>query len=144
MIEPWLTTTARTDALVLLDFRQPEDGGQHPVRLAGAQLGPQLRALAEDDITAHSDEGLNRRLRVRLFRQLLDDPVLYYDELTDSEREYLAGQRGSILSEIETATGLVREVRVLQRAERQSAFRRCNSNFAGAIAAGKNESWFDG
>jgi uncharacterized protein (TIGR02678 family) len=70
-----------------------------------------LRALTEDDITATSDEAWNRRLRLRLFRQLLDDPVLYYEELTDGEREYLDRQRGSILKEIETATGLVREVR---------------------------------
>lgn len=70
-----------------------------------------LRALAEDDITANSDEARYRRLRVRLFRQLLDDPVLYYEELTDEEREYLDRQRGFILREIEMATGLVREVR---------------------------------
>jgi uncharacterized protein (TIGR02678 family) len=70
-----------------------------------------LRALTEDDITATSDEAWNRRLRLRLFRQLLDDPVLYYDELTEAERDYLDRQRGSILKEIEMATGLVREVR---------------------------------
>jgi uncharacterized protein (TIGR02678 family) len=70
-----------------------------------------LRALAEDDITAISDEARHRRLRLRLFRQLLDDPVLYYDELTEEDREYWDRQRGSILPEIETATGLVREVR---------------------------------
>jgi uncharacterized protein (TIGR02678 family) len=70
-----------------------------------------LRALTEDDITATSDEAWNRRVRLRLFRQLLDDPVLYYDELTEDEREHLDRQRGSILKEIETATGLVREVR---------------------------------
>jgi uncharacterized protein (TIGR02678 family) len=70
-----------------------------------------LRALAEDDITANSDEAHYRRLRVRLFRQLLDDPVLYYSELTDHEREYLDRQRGFIVPEIEMATGLVREVR---------------------------------
>jgi len=70
-----------------------------------------LRALAEDDITAASDEARHRRLRVRIFRQLLDDPVLYYDELSEEDREYWDRQRGSILPEIETATGLVREVR---------------------------------
>jgi uncharacterized protein (TIGR02678 family) len=70
-----------------------------------------LRALTEDDITATSDEAWNRRLRLRLFRQLLDDPVLYYDELTFAERDYLDRQRGSIPKEIEMATGLVREVR---------------------------------
>jgi uncharacterized protein (TIGR02678 family) len=83
-----------------------------PPSLVKAQEFPdRLRALAEDDITAHSDEARYRRLRLRLFRQLLDDPVLYYEELTDDEREYLDRQRGFILPEIETATGLVREVR---------------------------------
>jgi uncharacterized protein (TIGR02678 family) len=83
-----------------------------PPSLVKTQDFPErLRALAEDDITANSDEACNRRLRVRLFRQLLDDPVLYYNELTDHEREYLDRQRGFILPEIETATGLVREVR---------------------------------
>ena len=70
-----------------------------------------LRALAEDDMTASSDEVHHRRLRVRYFRQLLDDPVLYYDELAGHEREYLDRQRGFIVPEIEIATGLVREVR---------------------------------
>jgi uncharacterized protein (TIGR02678 family) len=67
--------------------------------------------LVEDDIMAHSEEARNRRLRLRLFRQLLDDPVLYYEELSPQEREYLDRQRGFILPEIEAATGLVREVR---------------------------------
>ncbi|MEP6672522.1 MAG: TIGR02678 family protein [Chthoniobacter sp.] len=70
-----------------------------------------LRALAEDDITATSDEARHRRLRLRLFHQLLDDPVLYYDELSEEDREYWDRQRGFILPEIEMATGLVREVR---------------------------------
>jgi len=74
-------------------------------------FGERLRALAEDDITATSDEARHRRLRLRLFRQLLDDPVLYYDELSEEDREYWDRQRGFILPEIEMATGLVREVR---------------------------------
>ena len=83
-----------------------------PPSLVKAKDFPErLRALAEDDMTINSDEARHRRLRVRLFRQLLDDPVLYFDELTDPEREYLDRQRGSIVPEIETATGLVREVR---------------------------------
>lgn len=83
-----------------------------PPSLVKAQaFAERLGALAEDDITAHSDEARNRRLRLRLFRQLLDDPVLYYDELAEDEREYLDRQRGFILPEIENATGLVREVR---------------------------------
>ena len=83
-----------------------------PPSLVKAKDFPErLRALAEEDLAANSDEARHRRLRVRLFRQLLDDPVLYYSELTDLEREYLDHQRGSILPEIESATGLVREVR---------------------------------
>jgi uncharacterized protein (TIGR02678 family) len=82
-----------------------------PSLVKAQEFFDRLRALAEDDITAHSDEARHRRLRLRLFRQLLDDPVLYYEELTDDEREYLDRQRGFILPEIETATGLVREVR---------------------------------
>ena len=58
-----------------------------------------------------SDEGQNRRWRVKIFRSLLDDPVLYYHTLSADERTYLDRQRGSILSAIEQATGLVREVR---------------------------------
>lgn len=58
-----------------------------------------------------SEEGRHRRWRTHFFRRLLDDPVLYYDTLDDAERAYLDRQRTSILSEIERATGLVREVR---------------------------------
>jgi len=83
-----------------------------PPSLVRAEEFPdRLSALAEDEITVQSDETRHRRLRLRLFRQLLDDPVLYYDELSETEREYLDRQRGSILPEIEMATGLVREVR---------------------------------
>ena len=82
-----------------------------PSLVSASDFHERVRALAEDDITAHSDEARHRRLRLRLFRQLLDDPVLYYDELADDEREYLDRQRGFILPEIENATGLVREVR---------------------------------
>lgn len=58
-----------------------------------------------------SEEGRHRRWRTHLFRRLLDDPVLYYDTLSEDERAYFDRQRASILSEIEKATGLVREVR---------------------------------
>lgn len=83
-----------------------------PPSLVKAQDFPErLSALVEDDITANSDEARHRRLRVRLFRQLLDDPVLYYNELAEHERDYLDRQRGFIVPEIETATGLAREIR---------------------------------
>lgn len=58
-----------------------------------------------------SDELRNRALRHSLTRRLLDDPVLYLDELSDAERAYLAGQRGALTRRISELTGLVPEVR---------------------------------
>jgi uncharacterized protein (TIGR02678 family) len=58
-----------------------------------------------------TDELRNQRIRHRLTRRLLDDPVLYYDELDDAERVYLLGQRAAITARITELTGLVPEVR---------------------------------
>jgi uncharacterized protein (TIGR02678 family) len=58
-----------------------------------------------------TDDLRNRSFRHRVTRRLLDDPVVYYDELTDDERGYLVGQRHAITRRIEQATGLVAEMR---------------------------------
>ena len=58
-----------------------------------------------------SDEGRNRKIRSALVRRLLDNSVLYFDELSAEESAYLAGQRGFLLSQISLATGLVPEIR---------------------------------
>lgn len=58
-----------------------------------------------------TDDLRNRALRHRLTRRLLDDPVVYYDELSEDERGYLVGQRHAITRRIEEATGLVAEMR---------------------------------
>ncbi|MBQ0988184.1 TIGR02678 family protein [Streptomyces sp. F63] len=58
-----------------------------------------------------SDELRFRAIRWKLTRRLLDDPVLYYDELTDEELAYLTRQRGFITARIGELTGLVAEVR---------------------------------
>jgi uncharacterized protein (TIGR02678 family) len=50
-------------------------------------------------------------LRRRLTRRLLEDPVVYYDELDEDERAYLLSQRHAITRRIEDATGLVPEMR---------------------------------
>lgn len=68
-------------------------------------------ASTHETVFDESEDARHRRWRVRLFRQLLDDPVVYYDTLTLDEKAYLDRQRGSILGAIEDATGLVREVR---------------------------------
>ncbi|MFJ4790677.1 TIGR02678 family protein [Streptomyces sp. NPDC088794] len=58
-----------------------------------------------------SDELRFRAIRQRLTRRLLDDPVLYYAELTDEELAYLTRQRAFITARIAELTGLVAEVR---------------------------------
>ena len=56
-----------------------------------------LRASGSPQLTAErrptTDELRNRAIRRRLTRRLLDDPVLYYDELTEAELAYLTRQR---------------------------------------------------
>src|SRR5690606_29957129 len=49
--------------------------------------------------------------RTRLTARLLDDPVLYFEDLDEAELAYLKTQRPHLLREIEDATGLVAEVR---------------------------------
>jgi uncharacterized protein (TIGR02678 family) len=46
-----------------------------------------------------------------LTRRLLDDPVVYYDELAEDERAYLIAQRHNITGRISEATGLLPELR---------------------------------
>ncbi|MGI5340564.1 TIGR02678 family protein [Streptomyces sp. CA-181903] len=50
-------------------------------------------------------------MRRSLTRRLLDDPVLYYDRLSDAELAYLTRQRGFLTARITELTGLVPEVR---------------------------------
>jgi len=65
------------------------------------------RGAAKDD----SDDGRNREIRFSLFGRLLDDPVLYHDQLAADESAYLDKQRPFIMREIERATGMIPEVR---------------------------------
>src|SRR5207244_7848535 len=81
-----------------------------PSTIEEATLGRRLETLVEEPVP-DTDEGRNRRLRSQLTRKLLDDPILYYDRLTDVERTYLSSQRAFLLSQIQEATGLVAELR---------------------------------
>ena len=78
--------------------------------LTSETLGERLEQMVAEPI-AESDEARNRSLRFRLTRVLLEDPVLYYADLAESERLYLNSARATILGEIGLATGLVPEVR---------------------------------
>jgi uncharacterized protein (TIGR02678 family) len=73
-------------------------------------LDERIAALVEEH-APETDEAKNQALRARLFRRLLDDPVVYYEDLPAEELAYLTSQRPFILAEIEEATGLVAEVR---------------------------------
>lgn len=89
---------------------------QHPPALVGAALGEgpaidAIEAALHEPPAAYTAEETNRRLRHGLIRRLLLDPVVYYDELDDAEREYLVKQRVELTTRIAEATGLVAEMR---------------------------------
>jgi uncharacterized protein (TIGR02678 family) len=68
-------------------------------------------AAISDEPAPDTDEARNRRIRHRLTRRLLDDPVVYHADLTGEEQEYLTRQRGIMLRRIAAGTGLVPEAR---------------------------------
>ena len=81
-----------------------------PSLVSSSDFEGRLLALVED-LVPDSAELRNRALRQALTRRLLDDPVVYLEELTGEERSYLASQRPFLLGRIADATGLVPEVR---------------------------------
>ncbi|HEY2731535.1 MAG TPA: TIGR02678 family protein [Polyangia bacterium] len=81
-----------------------------PSTISAGTFEDRLAAMVEE-APAESEDARNRRARFALMRRLLDDPVLYYAELSATEREYLTSQRPHLLRQVEEATGLVGEVR---------------------------------
>ncbi|MFC8847985.1 MULTISPECIES: TIGR02678 family protein [unclassified Micromonospora] len=63
------------------------------------------------EVVPDVDDARNRALRHRLTRLLLEQPVVYRDELSDVELAYLTSQRHALLHRITEFTGLVAEVR---------------------------------
>jgi len=61
--------------------------------------------------TPESTEAQNRQLQHVLVRRLLDDPVLYYDELTTREYEYFNSQGERLIRELVKTTGMIVERR---------------------------------
>ena len=58
-----------------------------------------------------SDDLRTRAIRHRITRRLLDDPVVYYDDLSEAELAYLTSQRSALTKRISERTGLVAEIR---------------------------------
>jgi uncharacterized protein (TIGR02678 family) len=79
--------------------------------LVNAKHTEERIAAVTAEVAPDSDDARNRAIRHRLSRRLLDDPVLYYDDLDRAETEYLSTQRGPLLRRLTEATGLVAEVR---------------------------------
>jgi uncharacterized protein (TIGR02678 family) len=105
--------SAGTD--VLYDVRRPVlgvllSGARGPSTVTAGTFDGRLAELTAEPV-AESDDLRNQALRRRLTRRLLDDPVVYYDELDEDERAYLLSQRAAITRRIEEASGLIPELR---------------------------------
>jgi uncharacterized protein (TIGR02678 family) len=81
-----------------------------PSMVTAEQLEERLAAITHEFV-ADSDDARNQQRQHRLIRRLLDDPVVYYDDLPPDEREYLNFQRSRLLDVVSQATGLKAEVR---------------------------------
>ena len=79
----------------------------------GALTLVQRIAAINEEYTPDSDEGRRSAARHYLARRLLDDPVVYFDDLEAGTRAYLQNQRGPLAARLADAAGLVAE----QRAE---------------------------
>lgn len=81
-----------------------------PSLVTATDFGAQLTAIRETP-RPDTPEARNRRVRTAFVRRLLDDPVLYYEEIDEEQRLYLDRQRGFLLPDLTAATGLHAEVR---------------------------------
>ncbi|MGI5325477.1 TIGR02678 family protein [Actinomadura nitritigenes] len=85
-------------------------GARGPSTVTAEGFEERLAELTDEPVP-DTDELRNRALRRGLTRRLLEDPVVYYDDLDGAGRAYLVSQRAAITRRIEEATGLVAEMR---------------------------------
>lgn len=95
------------------------DRGPSVLRQAGEVTGdravddtPMRLAALTADAAIEGDDARRTALRHRLARRLLDDPLIYTDELAPDAREYFLNQRGAMGRRLADATGLVPEHRL--------------------------------
>lgn len=81
-----------------------------PSTIAAHDFETRLRELIAEPEPV-SEETRTRAIRHRLTRRLLDEPVIYYDELSEAELAYLTSQRSALTKRISERTGLVAEIR---------------------------------
>lgn len=83
-------------------------------QLLAAPVPPALAGTPErmrDEEGARTEEGDRVRARWTVFRRLLDDPVVYLDELEPRAREWLEGGRAFLYERLERDAGLTVERR---------------------------------
>lgn len=81
-----------------------------PSGIDATTLDERLAAVTAEFV-ATTPDGHNRAIRTHLTRRLLDDAVVYHDDLDEAEQAYLTGQRHRLTTTVAAATGLVPEVR---------------------------------
>lgn len=82
-----------------------------PSLITEQDFARRLQTLVTDTAVPDTPEARNRATRSWMVRRLLDDPVMYYEDLDNESRAYLDRQRTFILRELVEATGLEAEVR---------------------------------
>jgi uncharacterized protein (TIGR02678 family) len=81
-----------------------------PSTIDASDFESRLEQLGAEPLPSTEDLR-NRAIRQRLTRRMLDDPVVYYDELSPNELAYLTSQRAALIRRVSELTGLVAEVR---------------------------------
>ncbi len=99
----------RVLAGVLAAVRGPSTWAAHE---APRGIEERLQALVTEHVP-DSEEGRRTVMRRDLTRRLLDDPVVYLDDLDPAARAYFLNQRGAMATRLTDGTGLLSE----QRAE---------------------------
>jgi uncharacterized protein (TIGR02678 family) len=112
----------RESSDVLYDIRRPVLTALLNVSRSPSALEAAGQSSASDPVTERAAKLIddpvplneNARfhfIRSRLVRTLLEDPVLYFDDLNDEERLYLEEHRAYLLRQISEATGMIAEAR---------------------------------
>jgi len=81
-----------------------------PSTIAAGNFDARLRELVAEPEPL-SDDLRVRAIRHRVTRRLLDNPVVYYDDLSEAELAYLTSQRSALTKRISERAGLVAEIR---------------------------------
>lgn len=111
--EDAFVTSAERDALYQVErsvLAQLLTAQRPPSMVMAEPLEQRLQAVAEE-AWFESDEARRRARRHALVRRLLDDPVVYFDELSEDQCEYFVRSRVALARRLEALTGLVLELR---------------------------------